>query len=289
MRRLTVAAVAAVSTIVLTQTASAADLPRKAPVYMPPLPPLYSWTGWYVGLNAGGGWGNNGAIDNTLISSACSIAFPGACAATVPVMNANIPGQFDTHQSGFIGGGQIGYNWQFAPAWVAGIEADFQGANIKGDANFASGSLAIPGFTNILTLSGTGSQKLDWFGTLRGRLGWLATPQFLIYGTGGLAYGHVQTDVAFAGHITSNTVPFDGSTAVSRSDTRVGWTVGGGLEWMFAPQWSVKGEYLYYDLGKVTLNQTLTLVRPGDFISANVSSEGHYRGNIARLGVNYRF
>ena len=270
-------------------SAFAADMPLKAPPMVPGAVPAYNWTGWYVGLNAGGAWGND-PVDNTVASNTCS--GPIACAAGISTLNALIPGQFDTKPSGFIGGGQIGYNFQFAPAWVAGIEADFQGANIKDGATQASAPTTVPGFTNVVTISASGSQKIDWLGTLRGRLGWLAVPRLLIYGTGGLAYGHVQTDGSFSGNVTTPNPAnaFNGSNTVSQSDIRAGWALGGGLEWMIAPHWTIKAEYLYFDLGHVTLNQTFALVSPiPAAVSANISSEAHFDGSIARAGLNYKF
>ncbi len=173
---------------------------------------------------------------------------------------------------------------------MAALEADFQGADIKGTANATNAATVFP--FPAFTLTSTGSQKIDWLGTLRGRLGWLPVNQLLIYATGGLAYGHVETGVSFSGNIPITGFPISGSTALFQSNILVGWTVGGGLEWMFAPRWSVKAEYLYYDLGKVTLNQTLASVQSGVigfFANANVQSIAHYNGNIARLGVNYKF
>lgn len=271
--------------------ALAADLPLKAPPLVPG--PIYNWNGWYIGANIGGGWSDYGDIDNTVTSTACWLGTFGgkACAAKASALNAAIPEQFGTDPSGLIGGVQLGYNFQ-AGAFVWGIETDFQGADIKGDASVASGPTVIPHlfFPDTLSLTGAASQKLDWFGTLRGRLGFLVMPQLLVYGTGGLIYGHVESDAAFTGHI-QGVFPFDGSTAISQSDTRAGWTAGGGLEWMFARNWSIKGEYLYYDLGHVTLDQTLTLTStiPGHFVSANISSDVRYTGSITRIGVNYKF
>ncbi len=278
--------------------AVAADLPLKAPAIAPA--PIFSWTGWYLGANVGGGWSDEGGVDNTVNSNACSLGFPGyfgkklgekACAAKVPALNSAIPGHLGGDPSGVIGGVQLGYNFQ-AGAFVWGVETDFQGADIKGDGSVSNGPTPIPHlfFPDTLSLTGTESQKLDWFGTLRGRLGFLMAPQLLVYGTGGLAYGHVETDAAFTGHI-QGLFPFDGATSISQTDTRVGWTVGGGLEWMIAPHWSIKGEYLYYDLGHATLDQTLTLnsTIPGHFVSANISSDAQYKGSIARLGINYHF
>jgi outer membrane immunogenic protein len=264
--------------------AFAADMPVKAPLPAPTPVPVYSWTGWYVGLNAGGGWQNT-TIDNSVTSNS------GSGTAIFPALNAAIPQQLNTHPSGFIGGGQIGYNYQFAPNWVAGFETDFQGANIKGTASAADSALDVT--SSLFTVAGTGSQKIDWFGTLRGRLGWLPVDPLLVYATGGLAYGQVQTDVSFSGVRSPSSgiiAALNGSSATSLSETRAGWTLGGGLEWMFAPRWTVKAEYLYYDLGTETLNQTLALCAVGvGCDSANIQSASHFRGNIARAGVNYKF
>jgi outer membrane immunogenic protein len=218
----------------------AADMAVKAPPPAPPAP-VYNWTGFYVGLNAGGGWGSN-KIDNSFTPGTCNAGF---CSLFFTALNIAIPGQFDIDPSGFIGGGQIGYNYQFASNWVAGLEADFQGANIKGDANAANAGMFILGVPNTFQVTGAASQKLDWFGTLRGRLGWTPTPPVLLYATGGLAFGHVQTNASFSGqYLINGFFEGSGSTAISQSDTLVGWTVGGGLEWMFAPRWSVEGESL---------------------------------------------
>jgi outer membrane immunogenic protein len=226
---------------------------------------------------------------------------------------AAVPGQLNTRPSGFIGGGQIGYNWQTG-LFVWGVETDFQGANIKGDASVTNSStfdtsVTGPDSTTVMrtgsaTVTGAGSQKIEWFGTLRGRLGWTPTPPLLIYATGGLAYAHVKTDVSFAESgsvaivassgldvIFSQVGPFSGATALTKDDTRAGWTVGGGAEWMFAPQWSIKAEYLYYDLGTVGIDQTLNTFNTfGSFItSTGIHSEAHYHGSIVRGGVNFKF
>jgi outer membrane immunogenic protein len=137
----------------------------------------------------------------------------------------------------------------------------------------------------------TRSQKLDFLGTLRGRLGWAPNGPWLVYVTGGLAYGHTETSASFAetscGGVNAN-------SAASINAWRAGWTVGGGFEWMIAPRWSIKGEYLYYDLGTVTVNNTLTVPAGtpglGPFFSVvTIASEAAYRGSIARGGINYHF
>jgi outer membrane immunogenic protein len=133
---------------------------------------------------------------------------------------------------GAIGGVQTGYNYQFG-AWVWGLETDFQASGQKGGSTF----------TGVLPLTSiTTDDKLDWFGTVRGRLGVLATPNVLFYGTGGAAYGLVKN---------SATITVAGLSAVaSSSDLRAGWTAGGGVEGALGGGWSAKLEYLYMDLGR---------------------------------------
>jgi len=269
----------------------AADLNKPVP---PPRPaPVYSWTGWYAGLNAG--WSNNHPIDNSVTSDFCNTAagFIGCVAPLNSFSNAvaaAVPGQFNTRPEGFIGGDQIGYNVQSGPV-VWGVETDFQGANIKGSDSQAVTAVPV-GFTAFpITVTGTGSQKLDWFGTLRGRLGYLPANPLLVYVTGGLAYGHVSLSTSFSQTPTYPT--FDPIMPVSASTSEIlaGWTIGTGLEWMFAPNWTVKGEYLYYDLGHATVAPPPLTVTVGGtvFTAIGISSEAHFSGNIARLGVNYHF
>jgi len=234
--------------------ASAADMPMKAPIVKAPvMVPPYNWTGFYVGLNAGGSWGRQ---DNDLVT------VPGG---VVGLSNSD-------SLDGFIGGGQIGYNWQINQ-WVLGVEADFQGSTQSGDGSFViapfAGVAVIPGLTVNYT------DKLEWFGTVRGRLGY-AWDRWLAYFTGGFAFGHGTLSG------TGTTTPAGTVFAFSASQDYSGWTVGGGLEWAFADHWSAKAEYLYIDFGN------------GPTVVANTAgtlaiSSGGMTDNIARLGVNYKF
>ena len=126
-------------------------------------------------------------------------------------------------------------------------------------------------------------QRLEWFGTFRGRGGFLVTPTALLYATGGLAYGSVETGVLLAGF---NAAGAPISTTFVGESTRVGWTIGGGLEWKFARNWSGKLEYLYMDLGN-TSNTVFLTTGPGAGIGANITSR--VTDNIFRAGVNYQF
>jgi outer membrane immunogenic protein len=142
----------------------------------------------------------------------------------------------------------------------------------------------------------TVSSRLDYLGTVRGRLGWLATPTFLLYGTGGLAYGgvHSSTSINFNSTSVNGNVPGVGSG--SFSDTRAGWTAGAGFEWKFFPSWSAKLEYLHYDLGSVTyatggfsIDIGPTNFPGGGIAAIATSTTEHFRGDIVRAGLNYQF
>jgi outer membrane immunogenic protein len=265
-------------------SALAADLPsRKAPPYLPPPPPPL-WTGFYLGLNAGGTFGGD----------------PGVTTAAYPVFAANTwitelalssalgSNTLGSSKGGFIGGGQIGYNWQFSNVFVAGIEADIQGIAGNSTSGSAFGAGVPIGFPNERIVSSSyASKSIDYLGTVRGRLGWLFTPTLLLYGTGGLAYGGVNTSSSiFQANLPFNP-PF--ASTGSFSDTRVGWTAGGGVEWLFLPNWSAKVEYLYYDLGNVTYAMSpLTFATPPLYTSTPYATT-RFDGHIVRAGVNYHF
>jgi outer membrane immunogenic protein len=284
---------ASASALALAGTAFAADMPMHAPppVYMAP-PPM--WTGFYIGVNAGGTWSNSNSVDvvtpTGIIGAASALGVAHALASF-----AGMNGVLGTNNSGFIGGGQIGYNYQFANSWVAGIEADIQG--VAGSQHSASllNVTTGPGFpANPVTTNITASRSLDYLGTVRGRLGYLVTPTFLIFGDGGLAYGGVNSSVGIFGAETPPAGPNNGQwfTAGKISNTEVGWTAGGGVEWMFLPNWSAKVEYLYYDLGRVTFSDGVAsqIFPPATpYWTAFPHSSEHFNGNVVRAGINYHF
>lgn len=271
--------------------AYAADLPntKEAPAYAPP-PPALSWAGFYAGLNAGYEFGDdpvNTTSTNTFIG--LGAGGPALAAAITGLSNFSAPA--NNHR--FIGGGQIGYNWQFSTLWVAGLETDIQGlAGSQGSSTIASTS-AITGFpVNALDQTASVSRGVDYLGTVRGRVGILAIPNLLLFGTGGLAYGGVEASTRITQTLTgpSAVSPPTWSGAGSVSNTRVGWTVGGGLEWMFLPNWSAKVEYLYYDLGSVTYGLGPLVSNNGARFTVNtLQSSARFNGDIARVGVNYHF
>src|ERR1700733_14607319 len=144
--------------VLVIPAARATDLPLPSKYAPPPVP--YSWTGFYVGAN--GGFGGD------------QFRYPFTFGGIPALGIGATTGTSTLNSSGFFGGGQVGYNWQFVPTWVAGVEADFDGSGIQGNAT-----------TNANAFSGNLGTKLDWFGTVRGRVGFLVTPTTLLYGTGG--------------------------------------------------------------------------------------------------------
>jgi outer membrane immunogenic protein len=265
-----------VSAIALALTAGsafAADLPsRKEPpaVYVPPPPPPPMWTGFYVGLNIGGGWSSKGGNNSFLPFADTTFPIGSTPFAGLGPNLFFLPGGGATgnNTGGVVGGGQVGYNYQFGNSFVIGAEADFQGTSITGgnQGNFAAlypspYPRSTTGLLTPLVTGNGGNLGLPWFGTVRGRAGYLVTPTLLLYGTGGFAYGDV--------------------TAFQRSNTSTGWTAGGGAEWLFAPHWSAKIEYLYVDLASSGIN--------GAFTGWQLGNNHHPQINVVRAGVNYHF
>jgi outer membrane immunogenic protein len=263
--------------------ALAADMPVKAPAAAPA--PVWSWTGFYFGANVGGGWGDNsvplygdGSAGNDLLSR----TFDG-------VLNFSaVPRSQSIHSSGVIGGGQIGYNWQVAPMWVVGLEADIQGSGVRGSATTTPPPGSPP--ENL-----TSHQRLDWFGTLRGRLGVVASERLLLFVTGGLAYGETEARSALASTISAvgTTAIFCDGTfpapciAGQGTRTSAGWTAGAGGEWAVTDKWRLKVEYLHVALD----GQTITLVPlpPATTGTGFVSAHFNNQFDIVRAGFNFRY
>jgi outer membrane immunogenic protein len=244
----------------------AADLPVKAPVAAAP---AYNWTGWYVGGNIGYGWGENTGAG---YSSFADVGIGGLAAFMAAGGNV-LPG---LSPQGVLGGGQIGYNWQLSPGWVVGLVADLQAADIG--ASGANG-VSIGAFAGIVESK---SVRTDWFGTVRGKIGFAAN-NVLLYGTGGFAYGGVKAGTSF------NDPSFGGGPLVfagSSSATNTGWAAGAGIEYALTHNWSIGAEYLFVDLGSLTVTETRV---SGPANASTFTSVSKFRDNIARVLVNYRF
>ena len=269
MHLLSTALVGGIAAVVFGQVASAADLA------------VYSWTGFYAGLNAGGAWGR---FDPTT-----TLAFHKPSwfdVDSVPAVNA--AGAQRIGSSGFTGGGQIGYNWQTG-AFVLGLETDFQYFNLKGSAN-ASG--VYPCCAPAVFVVGS-SVRTEWLWTLRPRLGY-ASNNWLFYVTGGLAVTDLRGNFTFndncgdVPNCSGNGPTFSAHEAVSLSTMRPGGTVGGGIEAGLWGNWTFRAEYLYTDFGSIS--------RIG-FLNPRIKNSNNnpfthtidLKANLARVAVNYRF
>jgi outer membrane immunogenic protein len=281
MRRVFVAC-AALSVLLAAAPAFATDMPLKAP----PAPPTPMWTGFYIGANGGYGWGNWNS------DSVASI-FPDGVTTTA-----------DPNVSGWFGGVTAGYNWQVAHQWVLGLEGDFDWSGEKASDSSSSSTSAPSGIgiglcdghapcTTTTTAAIGNEWEKPWFATLRVRGGYLIEPTWLLYGTGGLAFAGTKfattsstttTTTDSIGQIVNPSSPFTigtpvtTSAALSETQDRVGFAIGGGVEKLLSQNWSVKAEYLFMDFGKHTFlagtgeDTTITMIE-----------------NIVRVGVNYRF
>ena len=296
------ASIAALLVVLPVSSVFAADLPsRKEPVGAPVVAPM--WTGFYAGLNAGGTWANRSyqiASAPYYLGSTNTGPNPSGNPDYSAAAILGIAGSQSANSLGFIGGGQFGYNYQFAGSFLAGVEADIQGiaGNGSGGSYWRNTSVLGENLFHHNYLSNVSvSSNLDYLGTVRGRVGYLITPTALVYGTGGLAYGGVN--LSYTGsqigynHNQDYATISPGYKAVNQ--TQVGWTAGGGVEWMFMSNWSAKAEYLYYDLGSVTTATGYTIaakvrgVDPQINLINSSQASSRFNGNIARLGVNYHF
>jgi outer membrane immunogenic protein len=254
--------------------ALAAIAPAMAQTPAPgPAPGPWNWTGFYGGLNAGWSWGNGAVTYNEpFFGSAAFRSFFGGGVANLPTAISG-PNFLD----GAIGGFQLGYNWQFNTAWLAGLEADFQWASEE-----ANRSFVMPVDSEGRSLSGTLGSQILWFGTVRGRLGWLYTPGLLVYATGGLAYGKVDVSGSFSPLFF---VP--GPWQFYQSAINTGWTAGGGVEGAVQnlPHVTWKVEYLYVDLGSINGSGVDGIASAGG--PHPFTFNAHFIDNIFRVGLSW--
>ncbi len=255
MRKISSFIAAAGFAVGLSQAASAADLPRKAPPAPPPPPPL-TWTGCYIGANVGGAWGRftlEGPFGGTTDRS--------------------------TNNASFVGGGQIGCDYQFAGGWVIGFRNMFDGTTNSRDLAFN-----VVDAGGVLVGTGSAELRMRWFDALTGRIGYSWQPNSLLYFQGGAVWSRVEVDVVGTAAVPAAAplaVPFAGSA----STTKTGWTIGGGWEYKFSPQWSVFIEGNYYDFG--SRERTIFTVAP--VCAAGCVFGAKATAATALIGVNYKF
>ena len=248
-----IAATLASGAMLIAASAHAADIPASSPP-PPPIPvaapPIFTWTGFYLGVN--GGWGTGRR----------NVSFGVVPSAFNPNIARLTP-------SGGIIGLQGGYNWQTGPL-VVGLETDFQATGMRD--RFGPTALAGGG-------TATGSSRLNWYGTVRGRVGY-AFNRTLLFATGGLAYGSVRN------RLTSTDGAANTFSTVA-GKTRVGWTLGAGVEHAFTNNWTAKLEYGYVDFGRTT--QSAAVFNAGVATGAVATTRNRNNFHTIRAGINYKF
>ncbi|MHC2331434.1 outer membrane protein [Bradyrhizobium sp. USDA 4454] len=272
MRGFAIVGAGLISFLGFASAASAADLLERSWSKAPPLvAPAFNWSGFYAGVNVGGGWYDGGGI--TTSSNVISILGPGNV-VRVPASDSN--------QAGVTAGGSLGYNYQIDKV-VLGVEADFNYVDLKSTRNGSATAAFAGGVTRSFNLQNT--SKVDWFGTGRGRIGFMPAERLLIYATGGLAYGEVKTNIANSSAFSNGLLRL---WLGDNSDVRVGWTAGGGTEYAFTNNWTLRGEYLYVDLGASGTTATFQGIDPVQSqIRYNASRQSRF--SVARAALSYKF
>jgi len=286
MKRLLVAGIAAAA--FSGAPVLAADMAVKAPPPPSVAAPASNWTGFYIGGNAGYGWSADPSVSFSPNQTTSSVANLTLLVGT--------PAPVSFPVSGAAGGLQLGYNWQVVPKWLIGFETDFDLSDVKGN-----GMSAIPAPFSLAhqPLGQTANERLDWFGTVRARLGYLLTNSVLLYGTGGFAYGRVAENISFSNPSAPGGSAGDGtcsaaSTCYAGASGHIaeGWTAGAGVEYALTSQWTIKAEYLYVDLGGNSFNENVLapgLIPPFASTSSFAAHYGDLTFQVARGGFNYRF
>jgi len=270
--------------------ASAADLPVKAPA--PAAAPVWNWTGFYIGAHGGGAWGR-ADIAHSAIAAPPGFAFPVDAAA---VTAANSP---QLKPNGFIAGVHAGYSYQTG-SFVWGLEGDLSYFRLRAStagifpfpSTLPGGLLGPP----TLTFTATTDISTDWLATVRPRLG-VAAGNALFYATGGLALTNEKVN-QLSGVLNGAIL------SASISETRIGWAAGGGIEYMFSPNWTVRAEYLHLDFGTAngaginaiptgvlgnlpcTASQAV-ITGPGTYTGCSISSR--LTAEVLKVGISYKF
>lgn len=278
----------AVSALLLSAPAPAlgVDLPsNKAP---PVAPPAFTWTGFYIGMSFGHTWTGSDPMSlntvNLFDNTPLGFGGPSALGATNTI---------GARLNGFLSGVQAGYNWQFSDRLVAGFEADVAGAGVRGGGGFVNGAAAGP--ASFAVTSAKLNRSLEYLGTVRGRLGYAVTPNILAYVTGGLAFGGANQTVRLQQTLVPSAF-FARGMKGDQFQNMVGWTIGAGAEMALSRALSAKLEYLYYDLGNLSLSGyglpplAFKDLAGGATRLVDVSQlRTRINGHLLRVGLNYRF
>ena len=257
--------------------ASAADLPSFKAAPPPPPPPAFNWSGFYAGVNLGGNFGGS--------SVQWSAVDPFQAGLGWALYSGGFVGTGPSAPSGFLGGAQFGYNYQWGD-FVVGVEAQFDGATGRTTIN----SLNAQNLGLVVLFGETATQELNWFGALLGRVGFTPLDRLLVYGAGGFAFGNASTSFT----VWSPPPSFPPFYASASASSNTGWAVGGGVEYAITNKITARVEYLHYDLGVTNASvyyayPSGNLPLPALDAGSTLTATTRYNGNIVRGTLNYRF
>jgi outer membrane immunogenic protein len=245
--------------------------------FPPPSPSLtWSWTGLYIGVNAG--WIDSSELGRSITNTGRDTGKGGLGSALAA---GKIPGSVGLGRGGIVGGVTIKYDFQIGlddPSWVLGMAADMDGEG----GGSSSTTVVFPGHPTPLSTSY--NRELNTLGTIRGRFGYVPVPDQLWYVTGGLAFGQTKIGSAFTCVTCIPPSRIESSTVNQTSNTSAGWAAGAGIEWKFDPRWSANAEYLYIDLG--AQSNTITYRYGGN--TSSLTSTVHEGDSVVRLGISYK-
>jgi outer membrane immunogenic protein len=228
-------------------------------------PPADFWSGWYVGGNVGGSWGDTKLRTQVTPGSGAGAISSGDAAAIAAASHDT------SNKAGFTGGAQGGYNYIYNNMWLFGVEGDIGGMDIRSTSTKPIASTVTPGTVYTLNQEVTSG----WLITVRPRVGYVYN-RYMVYGTIGFAWSNLK----YAASISANNgLP---TLATDSSATKTGWAGGLGVAYAYSPNWHLRGEWLYADLGHAnaaTLSRSTATIRPDDNVAAN----------LVRVGVDYRF
>lgn len=242
-------------------------LPTKAPP-APPAVVYASWTGLYIGVDAGYGWSGSTVTTTGTDPVSQKIIAAG--------LQHGIPNSLKLDGDGGLGGAHMGYNFQMGPV-VLGIETDVMFTGIAGNDSWHGGfPLGQGARQRNIPVSQTAHNELDWLGTTRARVGYLVLPALLVYGTAGVAYGDVQS--------ATNISIGNAFTSTSFDEMRCGWVAGAGAEYALQHNWSLRSEFLFYDLGSSKWTQQVNGLATHPFAVSATNA-----GALVRGGMSYKF
>jgi outer membrane immunogenic protein len=263
------AGIVALFTLAAVNASRAADMPVKAPAVA--VASAYSWTGFYIGGDVGGAWTADPATWTPLPLGPFVFPFANFGVNAISAGNGG---------SSFLGALHAGYNWQFAPTWVTGIEGDWSWTRAGGSFTqpWTVFGTAVPSATGDVTSM---SSTLDWMASLRARFGYLIQPNLLAYGTGGVAWAKID----YAASAINGGGGFTYTPSAAFSSISTGYAVGGGFEWAMTNRWLLRAEYLFYQFGSQSaLVSSINFPgKPSNF------AWGTTNVNVGRLGLSYKF